>query len=74
MQNFIPIQQAVRKFRFALFHNIFYEINMPYLCKLWNYIPLPALELQRLSSMSSFSKVYHNIFQTKIKQLIPWHK
>ena len=31
LQNFIPIQQASQKLRFALFRNIFYEVNMPYL-------------------------------------------
>ena len=38
LQNFILIQQASQKLRFTLFHNIFYEVNIPYLCKPWNYI------------------------------------
>ena len=31
------IQRAAQKLRFALFRNIVYGINIPYLCKLWNY-------------------------------------
>ena len=37
LQTFIPIQRIAQKLRFALFHNIFYETNMLYFCKLWNH-------------------------------------
>ena len=38
LNNFISIQQAAQKLWFTLFRNIFYAINIQYLCKLRNYI------------------------------------
>ena len=38
VKNFNSIQRAPKKLRFALFRNIVYGINIPYLCKLCNYI------------------------------------
>ena len=38
LQTFIPIQRAAQNLCFALFHNIFYETNMLYFGKLWDYI------------------------------------
>ena len=37
-KNYISIQRAAQNVRFALFCNIVYEISIPYLCKLWNYM------------------------------------
>ena len=76
-KNFISIQRAAQKLMFPSFRNIFYEINILYLCK---------LELHRLRWLSTFSKAFrkiHGFFNkqhfyrlklSEIKQMLikPW--